>query len=368
MRKPAKTQERGGGPRLTVLIAALLLSQQPEQRLPVRELLRLGGDAVDARVSFGSVDRIAIGPQRQIVVMAANDHKVSVFDSAGRFLVSMGRSGSGPGEFQFMTGLRVDSLIHVFDVRQERVSSFDFQGRHRETRRFTLEGLSLAEFVPSGSGVVGATVTRFTRTEAPEREGIIAVVFARGARVDTLITYRGGAGTWFVPNQYAPWGGFPAPTGNGGAWLAFADTIVVADGVTGRVRWFTTTEGSGTPRLLKELSLGLVARRVSDEDRNRFLAELRQKQKDLPPRVQIEAPAHWSVATRILRAPDGTLWIRNGHSGRAGNSYSEIPPGAQTVRRWQLPDGFALHAVHGNRLVGVQTTEFDSPMVVVYQR
>jgi hypothetical protein len=351
---------------IAVLIAqtSALAAQQAPPRLVVREVLRLGLGMDRNDITFGAIGGIASGPRGEIFVLDSEEQRVSVFDSTGRLQRSMGLAGSGPGEFRWATSLHVDSLVTVFDVMQARQSTFDLQGNHRETRPVKFADLRLAAARASGGGVVGATATAFTRARAPAEEGIIAVVFARGTRVDTLISYRGGASMWHVPGQSAPWGGIPSPTGDLGAWLAFGDTVVVADGISGRLRWFVT---AGQLRIVRQANLGLAARRVTDTDRKRFLAELRSREKSAPAKAAIEAPAHWSIATGIVRTDDGTLWIRNGYSGAQGNTYTELSPRGQQ-KRWSLPNGFVLRAVRGNRLIGSQAADLDVPTVVVYQK
>jgi hypothetical protein len=118
---------------------------------------------------------------------------------------------------------------------------------------------------------------------------------------------------------------------------------------------------------VREANLGLAARRVTDADRKRFVAELRSKEKRAPAHTRIEAPTHWSIATGIVRANDGTLWIRNGYSGAQGNTYTELSPTGQQ-KRWLLPNGFVLRAVRGTRFIGSQAADLDVPTVVVYQK
>ena len=59
--------------------------------------------------------------------------EVSVFDSAGRFLRTFGRSGEGPGEFQFISHIDAGPrYIHVFDVRGRSLLDYEFQPIRRD--------------------------------------------------------------------------------------------------------------------------------------------------------------------------------------------------------------------------------------------
>ena len=338
---------------------------QAARLLPVREVFRHGGDAVDSSVAFASITAIGLGPRGQIVVLDSDQRRAAVFEATGAFLRFVGRSGSGPGEFQHISGMQVDSFITIFDPVQRRYSVFDFDGRHRQTSAAPdNHGLLLTSFSPAGRALVGATAARFTRTTSAEKEGTVAVVLVDGLRVDTLIEFRSAASTWFVPGRPAPWGAFIASTGDGGAWLAYSDTVVVGNGVTGQLKWFTA---SSRLRPVKELSLQQPGRRVTDAERSAFIANLKETRSYLPRTFEIDAPQYWSAIAGMTRGSDGSLWIRSASGQGPGSAYSEITPRGE-VRRWILPRGFVLHALQGSRMFGSELTAMDAPTLVVYER
>ena len=71
--------------------------------------------------------RVAIDRTGRVLVSLYRYPEISVFDSTGAFLRVFGRSGEGPGEYQFVhhvdAGLR---YIHVFDMRGRTVLDYDF--------------------------------------------------------------------------------------------------------------------------------------------------------------------------------------------------------------------------------------------------
>lgn len=76
----------------------------------------------------------------RIVVANAGSHELRIYDPRGRFLTSVGREGSGPGEFRALGSLDrlgSDSLI-TWDWRNNRAQVFDDATLHsgRQTRRF----------------------------------------------------------------------------------------------------------------------------------------------------------------------------------------------------------------------------------------
>lgn len=60
------------------------------------------------------------------VWVSATNHRVQQWDSQGRFLQSMGKDGSAPGDFHYPHGLAVDSRNHLYvvDAQNSRIQKF----------------------------------------------------------------------------------------------------------------------------------------------------------------------------------------------------------------------------------------------------
>lgn len=93
-------------------------------RVPDSAIVDIGGQGADAA---GDVDRVA-GPVRlsdgRIAFANGGTNELRIFDADGKHLVSSGRAGSGPGEYQMPMGVWVgqgDSLL-VFDAMVQRLS------------------------------------------------------------------------------------------------------------------------------------------------------------------------------------------------------------------------------------------------------
>ena len=72
---------------------------------------------------FSVVRNVHVGPRGQMVVPQPQDRQLWLYDSTGRRLATIGRQGSGPGEFEAMNlaGWAAETLW-VFDGRQYRVT------------------------------------------------------------------------------------------------------------------------------------------------------------------------------------------------------------------------------------------------------
>jgi hypothetical protein len=76
--------------------------------------LTIGLDDGDPRYLFGSVHGIAVDPEGRILVADAQGVRVRVYDDDGRHLFDFGRSGDGPGEFDYPCCLAFDEHGHLW--------------------------------------------------------------------------------------------------------------------------------------------------------------------------------------------------------------------------------------------------------------
>ncbi|MDH4197110.1 MAG: 6-bladed beta-propeller [Candidatus Aminicenantes bacterium] len=127
-------------------------------KLNLQEELRIGGEG-DDRIQFYRVRDIAADPQGNIYVDDMSNGRVQVFDPAGAFLRTIGRSGQGPGEFENPTLVRFGGekgSIHVMD-RYRRVNLFDEKGVFM--RSVVFDG-HLTSYFPDASGGFVAVITK----------------------------------------------------------------------------------------------------------------------------------------------------------------------------------------------------------------
>lgn len=72
---------------------------------------------------------VAVDRRGRILVAAADQAEISVFDSSGRFLRTVGRRGEGPGEYGSISHIAVGPrYIHIFDPRDgQTILDHDFR-------------------------------------------------------------------------------------------------------------------------------------------------------------------------------------------------------------------------------------------------
>ncbi len=91
-------------------------------------VLTLGGLDGPGLDAIDMASRVAVDRLGRILISVYRLPEISVFDSAGTFLRTFGRSGEGPGEYLYTNHVSVGSEhIHVFDMRGRTVLDYDFE-------------------------------------------------------------------------------------------------------------------------------------------------------------------------------------------------------------------------------------------------
>jgi hypothetical protein len=361
--------------RRVLFLAGLALSLRPgvaaTQRVAadpsprMRLVAQIGGDLVADEYAFSSIADISVSSAGSIYVLDYGDKAVKVFDPSGRFQRKFGREGGGPGEFTRPTGLRVDSVVRVFDTLQQRAVVFTLQGIHRETPELpSLPGVT-TEIVPlRGGGALGLAGASFSPGRPGHQPNYTAAYRAPNGTLQTLLSFPTEAALWRSTGS-GMWGLLTTPFGAGGAVATSGDSMLaVANGYSAEVVWYRA-DGRGLSAVRRD-TLRLNAPLVSAQDLESAEKEWRATLPGPLGRIEIdESPARWSVASRALFAHDGTLWVRSSADPDAGLVWTVLRENGQRVIR--MPPGFDLRAIHGNRLYGIWKTANDAEMVRVFE-
>ena len=95
------------------------------------EELRIGSKEGDGPEAFGALTGFALFPNGTIAVFDPSIPALNLFDSSGKHLRTLGRSGSGPGEYRDqVTALAVDrnGVILMHDLRNARINRWQQDG------------------------------------------------------------------------------------------------------------------------------------------------------------------------------------------------------------------------------------------------
>jgi hypothetical protein len=108
------------------------------QDILFQEDLTLGAIEGDPHLVFGPFIRFAVDDQASIYVLDCRSQAVRKFDKSGAYLLSFGKPGQGPGEFndpQEIRFLRSKDLI-IFEGESQKFSVFKHNGNFLKSGRF----------------------------------------------------------------------------------------------------------------------------------------------------------------------------------------------------------------------------------------
>lgn len=372
VRRDARKGLRGAAVGLLMIAAPAAAQTAESPRFNVERLLTLGADAGSDDAVFVDINDVTTSPSGDIYVLDTGDRAVKVYSPAGRFVRRFGRAGGGPGEFQLPTAIRVDSIVHVSDPAQQRMSYFAPDGRHvRTTRTPEVGERAVASLLPLRHGrSVGVTPARMS--SGPEGETdlrmVEVLVLGAGGRADTLLRLHSGASSFHPRGASLPFGMFESHAGPGGAHAVLGDSLVAtANGYSGEVRWYRADPGGLS--LIRTRQLPSRSRAVTPDDVRRMERTLRAQDRpnELPRQLVIDPPPRISIATQALFAADGSLWIRNTAGRDHAHVWTVFDPRGEIAYRLSLPAGFDLRHVRGDRLYGITRSQDDAPLVRVYR-
>jgi hypothetical protein len=99
------------------------------------EEIRIGDLEGEDEYVFGDIWYVAVGKNGEIFVADAQLPVIRMYDPEGRFIRNVGRDGRGPGEYQFIIGMKTfpDGRLAVSDPRSLIINVYDPQGEFLES-------------------------------------------------------------------------------------------------------------------------------------------------------------------------------------------------------------------------------------------
>jgi len=225
-------------------------------------------------VQVGGVLRLADG---EVVALNASTSELRFFDPSGRHLRSVGRKGSGPGEFQNPSALLwygADTLM-VRDFATGRITLLGADGRLLE--EVSLRGAPAGQLLgrmPDGSFLfsAGRTIRPGAEASGRSRSPVHLVrVSRRGEVLDTLGSFPGRESLIEASERSVMVG--PALYGRSTTFAVRGSTLFVGDNAEYRVRAYS--DGRRLERIVaREHSPEPLAAEVVERDRARRAAAL----------------------------------------------------------------------------------------------
>ncbi len=98
-------------------------------------IIGVDGNDPDSERSFHSCDNITADHEESIYIVDRQSNTIKKFDKNGKYLLSFGRKGSGPGEYNQAKDIcTVKDTVFVFDPSSSKVTKYDPSGKHISTK------------------------------------------------------------------------------------------------------------------------------------------------------------------------------------------------------------------------------------------
>ena len=100
------------------------------------EELCIGEAGGDEKYMFSQIVSIAVDDEERMFVSDWKESHIKVFDKDGNYLMTIGRKGQGPGEFESINSIQIinQKELMVFDGNSRRLSFFTLDGKLKKSQ------------------------------------------------------------------------------------------------------------------------------------------------------------------------------------------------------------------------------------------
>lgn len=289
--------------------------------------LRIGADSSVGVVDFGRVAGALRLSDGSVVVADLDPPGILVFDATGRHRRTVGRAGSGPGEFRYPAVLRPmpEGGFLAVDTELRRVTFFSEEAELVTTRRWPLQ-VAEAVLFPVGAISTERFIGTLTASRRPERLGervrapVTVVLGQFGAEAFQPVVRVPGdeiIGGVYREHGVATTAAYPLEFGDRTLVAASSELIYVGQRRRPRIDVFDTTG-----RKLRTISWAAARDPVTEADRQARIAQESAAAAGVqasPDPGQtwsatehlrtVRLPAVAPAFTALMPAVDGDLWV-----------------------------------------------------------
>lgn len=316
-------------------------------------------------------------PNGTVAVGNTATSEIRFFDVTGKFLRTVGRAGSGPGEFGQYSSLTFfptgNAELYVPDGGNGRINVFAHDGSYRRAFRLETPGADGMAGIAAiaGSEIVGLTMRNAALRGAP------------GTRIDATYTYAtfDGTGRRLRPlfdvaarsrlvHAYQGITHYPfVPFAPEALVAAQGERIFLLRNLSAEVEvWSQTGQRVATYRWPSErIKVGTIWPRYRAAE---LAAATRERDKVLYGHfyeMDLPLPEYVPVASRLVVAVDGSLWIeRYRLPWTTKRTWDVLDRGGRYVGAVETPDGLDVFQVGSDFLLGRWRDSEDVEQVHVY--
>lgn len=343
---------------------------------PVFRVGSLDGD--DAEL-FSGAGTPRLRSDGVVVLADAGTAEVRAFGPDGDFRWSAGGRGEGPGEFQTLRwiGLLPGDSVMAFDFRSRRVTVIGPGGDLARTYSpETPEGTVTASPVTllDGGRVLASGGVRFSGGDGPSSEVTwpdvpYYLTDLEGARVDSLMMVR--SVEMVVLRDEGSIAVAPPPIARRGFVGARGRRIVSGES---QAIDLAVRDASGT--LVRRVRLEVEGETPASGDLERAIeanlgpgAEPDQVRAQLSTLADVPLPDRYPVVEQVIVEQDGTMWLRSWRppwAEEAPSRWRVFDPEGVYLGEVDVPAGFRVTSIEGDRLLGVHRDALDVEQVRMY--
>jgi hypothetical protein len=330
--------------------------------------LRIGREAPE-HYMFSRISDVEVSPDGTMFVALPSERVIRVYDARGIYQRTIGRAGSGPGEFQ-----RVDSLgfspegLFALDRRAGRLTLFAPSGRyirqwHAPTQPLPAGFLSTPPvgILRNGSAVI---IPNYDIARTGSELDLPLLLFDSAVRQwrpfarlhlsDRARRAVAGNLVAVIPQPVTSsslWALLP-----GGSGLLIADRVLGSASQPGEVR-ITRISPAGDTTLSRAYRIPTVpiTRDVVERERERAV-EMAMRGRPF------QAPVD-----RVLGGADGSIWLRRGAFGLDQTTWWVLDDRGDLAGRISIPARTHIFRVNRTHVWAMELGEWDEPFVVRYR-
>ncbi|MCJ7630376.1 MAG: hypothetical protein MUO50_18535 [Longimicrobiales bacterium] len=354
--------------------ATPLEAQSPRQWRLASPDFEVGGFAADSAYALATLGGVTVLENGNVVIGDRVAPFLKVFDPRGEHLRDVGRSGQGPGEYEYLYEMDwcAPGELSVFDVGR-RVHRYTAEMTFVSTELISLDAIGGGvayhrDCHPNGFQVVTGWGDFQTQSKVGLFEATAPVVLLRGQEVvrdfgERLSSQRLGS----VRADGSPAGSGPHPFGRATVVALGSDKVYIGDGEGYEIEVYDLS-GSPLPPLRwagpslrydHDLVEQLGARAVAEAP-ERSRPQLRRWYAEMPKLDQL--PGY----DRILVSDTDEVWVRQfARPGAVGEEWVIFGADHELVGRLAMPPRSTLWEVRGGRVVYSVKDELDVPIVRV---
>lgn len=312
------------------------------------EELRIGTVDGDSLYQFGQISGLDVDENGDVYVLDSQARHVRVFDEAGTFLRTIGRSGQGPGEFRtpLMLAVLQDGL-HVFDLGNRRIQRFDRDGHDQGTVPIVLEdGLSVP-FRRLPDNQILRLWGPVLATPGDGQNDLLVRETIEGAVIDTVLTLPSILSRPRNPRNA------PVPV-----WTVAKENVLLATSSEFRIE-----ERSLEGDVLRIITLDVVPSPIPSATQEEMLAAL-------PEILRTDATIYpeYPVISSIMEGPEGTIWVEgpvvNETESEPSDKWYVFDASGRYLGLLETPIGFSPSAMRNDRFYGTQKDDLGVQYVV----